>query len=184
MAAAAGAWRRLVPAMRPRERRLTLIAGVLILCWAVVSWMIQPLWSTTRAIQQDVAMQAEKLEALDRLMDQTPAVERAYETLAPYLEAAGGEASEASLLATLEELSRSANLQLNLKPRSPRQDERLRRFEVEVDVEGPQEKLLGFLDAVLSMPRLIAVERLRLSSVPTNTQVLRANVVLQQLQLP
>jgi Tfp pilus assembly protein PilO len=182
--ASAGAWRRLLPAMRPRERRLALIAGGLILSWAVVSWMIQPLWTASRAVQDDVAAQAEKLAALDRLMDQSPAVERAYAALAPYLEAGGGEGAEESLLAALEELSRAGNLQLNLKPRPPRQEGRPDPFEVELDVEGPQEQLLDFMDSVLSMPRLIAVERLRLSSVPTNTRVLRANVVLQQLQLP
>ena len=31
-------------ALRPREKRLSLIAGVLIGCWLFLSWLVQPLW--------------------------------------------------------------------------------------------------------------------------------------------
>ena len=57
----------------------------------------------------------------------------------------------------------------------------LDRFEVELDVEGPQQGVLSFLDSILAMPKLIEIERLRIAIVPTKEQLLRANLVIQKL---
>ena len=83
----------------------------------------------------------------------------------------------------VEALSTRSNLQLNLKPRPMKREERMSRFEVELDVEGSQSNLLAFLDALLSMPKLITIERLRISSVPGKENTLRANLVIQKITL-
>ena len=57
------------------------------------------------------------------------------------------------------------------------------RFEVELDVDGSQQELMTFLDALLRMPKLIAVERIRISSVPAKADLLCANLVIQKLTL-
>ena len=168
-------------ALRPRERRLTLITAVVIGSWMVVSKLVQPLWDRTRELQLYVEAQTEKLDAIRHLLEQAPSIEREYQQLSAYLEAEGEEQAQGSFLNELEALSRTSNLQLNLKPRPVKQEERLSRFEVELDVEGVQDNLLAFLDALLNMPRLISVERLRISSVPMKDRVLRANLVVQKL---
>ena len=170
-------------ALGPRERRLTLITAVVIGSWMVVSVLVQPLWDRTRELQLHVETQTEKLDAIRRLLEQAPSIEREYQQMSAYLETEGQEQAQGSFLNELEALSRTSNLQLNLKPRPVKLDERVSRFEVELDVEGVQGSLLAFLDALLSMPRLIAVERLRISSVPTKDHVLRANLVVQKLAL-
>jgi len=52
---------------------------------------------------------------------------------------------------------------------------------VELDAEGNQPQTLAFLDALLRLPKLLTVERVRISAAPAKPDVLRANVVLQQL---
>ena len=168
---------------RPRERRLALIAGVVIGSWLLVSWLVQPLWDRAKAFRLQVETQTEKLEALSRLAAQGPAVEREYQVLASYLDATDEEQAQSEFLDELEHLCRQSNLHLNLKRKPLKREGRMGRFEVELDVEGSQADLLEFLDALLHMPKLIAIDRLRLSNVPTKSDVLRANLVVQKLIL-
>ena len=165
---------------RPRERRLAFIAVLFLLSFGVVSWIVQPLWDRVRDLQLHVDTQLEKLEAVNRLLAQEPSVSRRHQALAAHLPTDSGEQAQGSLLHELEVLSSLSNLKLNLKPHQTRAGERSSHFEVELDVEGSQEKLLGFLDALLNMPRLVAIERLRISSIPTKEQQLRAPVLAQQ----
>ncbi len=167
---------------RPRELRLALIAAGLIGCWVLVSAVVQPLWDRDQDLRLKVTTQTERLHALAHLVSQMPAIEQEYQEIAPYLQADDEEA-RGSFLNQLEALSREAHLRLNLKPRAGKQEERLSRFEVELDVEGSQENVMAFLDTILAMPTLITIERLRLASVPTKEQLLRANLVIHKLGL-
>jgi len=167
--------------LRPRERRLALIAAMVLLSWSVVSWIVQPLWDRVRELQLHVDTQLAKLEAVNRLLAQEPSVAQRHTALTGQLHVAGGDQTEGSLLDELEALSRRSNLKLNLKPHPIKPGEQVSRLDVELDVEGSQEKLLAFLDALLGLPRLVAIERLRISSIPTKEQQLRASLLIQQL---
>ena len=167
----------------PRERRLALIAGAIIGCWGIVSWVMQPLWDRIKDLRQHVESQTEKLAAFSSLLEQAPSVERSHQQFAAYLSAKDDEQGQGAFLNELETLCRAANLQLNLKPRPAKHEERVSRFEVELDVEGAQANLLAFLDSLLHLPKLVSLERVRMSSVPTKESILHANVVIQLLAL-
>ena len=169
--------------LHPRERRLALIALVTIGCWAVVSWLVQPLGERIRTLRLRVDTQTEKLEALRRLFGAVPSIERAYAGAAPYLTSTNDEEGQRALLHELEAHSRQAGVQLNLKPRPVKLEERMSRFEVELDIEGEQPNLLKFLDALLGMSRLMTIERLRMFAAPAKAQMLRANLVIQAVTL-
>ena len=165
----------------PRERRLTLITGVLIGCWAVISWIVQPLMDRVREVGGDVDMRIEKLKALTHLLEHAASVERDYQTVQGYLEKATDERVQGSFLDELESLSRQTQIRLSLKPRAPKQDDLLNRLEVELEIEGSQENLFKFLDLLLQMPKLISIERLRIGTMPARPTELRANLVVQKL---
>ena len=169
------------PALRPRERRLALVAAVMIGCWAALSWVVHPLWDHLRTLHLRIDTQTEKLEALNRLLAAAPAIERGYAVATPYLASGTDEQAQGRLLHELETLSRQTQVRLNLKPRPVKRDERGSRFEVELDVEGAQQPLLAFLDALFQTPWLMTIERLRMFTAPTNPSVLRANLVIQAL---
>ena len=171
------------PNFRPRERRLAFIAALFLLSFGVVSWVVQPLWDRVRDLHLQVDTQLEKLEAINRLLVQESSVSRRHQALASHLPADSGEQAEGLLLHELEALSTRSNLKLNLKPHQVRAGDRTSRLEVELDVEGAQDKLLSFLDDLLEMPRLVAIERLRISSIPAKEQQLRATVLVQQVSL-
>ncbi len=172
-------------AFQPRERRLALIAGIVISCWAFLSLLLQPLWEQVRDLRLEVQTHTDRLESLGSLLSRAPAIERDYQVVAAYLEEAGeGTGEQGTFLNELEALSRASQVRLNLKPRPVRVlDERVSRFEVELDVEGLQPNLMGFLDTLLRMPALIEIERLRISAVPVKINTLRATVVIQKLSL-
>ena len=168
-------------AFRPRERRLALITTVIIGCWVIISWLVQPLWDRARDLRLHVDNQTQRLDALARLLTQAPSVERDYRRAAPYFETEAKEKAQGSFLSELEALSRTSEVQLSLKPRSPNQGEGGGRLEIELDVEGTQEHMMAFLDALFNLPRLMTIDRLRLSSVPSREELLRANLVIQRL---
>jgi hypothetical protein len=165
---------------KPRERRLALSAGVLIACWGLLSWLIQPLWERAREGASTNEGQIEKLDAMTRLLVQSPTIERSYAAVAGYFEG-DDERAQGSFLDALELMSQETGVRLNLKPRPVKREEKLSRFEVELDVEGSQETLMAFLDALFRMPKLMSVERLRIFTVPAKADTLRASLVIQRL---
>ena len=165
---------------RPQEWRLAFIAAGVIGCWAAVSWLVQPLWERVRGLRSHVQVQSDRLDALSQMLAESQSI-RAHELLTEYLQAEDDEQAQGAFLNSLEALSRQTNLQLNLKLRPGKRDGRVSRFEVELDVEGPQPQLMAFLDALLNMPKAIAFERLRISTVPAKADALRATLVLQKL---
>jgi Tfp pilus assembly protein PilO len=170
--------------MRPAEFRLALIAAGLIGCWGLVSGLLQPQWDRLTAQQLSLETHLERRQAFERLFAQAPEVEVQHERVRPFLESARAAGSEAGLLTELEQLSREASVLLNLKPRPMKGEKDTRRYELELDLEGAQDNLLSFLDGFFRLPRLFTIERLRISTVPTRTDVLRANVVIQHITLP
>lgn len=166
--------------VRPREFRLAMIAGGLIGCWAVMALLVQPLWDRNNDLKLEVKTRTERLSAVGRLLEQLPSIETHYQQAAVYLQE-GGDASQAAFLNELEVLSRQSDVRLNMKPRTVKQQGRMDRFEVELDLEGSQEHILQFMDSILRLPKLLTVERLRLVSAPTREPVLRANLVIQKL---
>lgn len=169
--------------LKPRERRLALIAAVFIASWALVSWLVQPLWDRLRELHLHVEAHAEKLQAMQRLLEQAPSIERDYESASPYLQSPDDDGTPQSFLKGLEALSRRSSVQLNLKPHPGKSDERVSRFEVEIELEGSQPNLLAFLDELLHVQTLITIERLRMSTAPSTTHLLRANLLLQRVTL-
>ncbi len=169
--------------LRPNELKLALFATGLAACWVVLSFVVQPLIERHHDLQLQVATQQEKLQALAGLIEQAPAVDERYQAIAAYLPSGDEEQAQHDLLNELEELSRQSGLRLNMKPRQPSKQEGSRRFEVELDVEGSQQGILSFIDAVFAMPRLVNIERLRIATIPTKEQLLRANLVIQRPSL-
>ena len=165
---------------RPRERRLTLVAGVVLGTWGVVSWGLQPLWDKSRELKDHLETQTGRLNAVGDLLEHAATIEEEHQHIVPYLSHEDVEGS--TFLHALEAISRRANVQLNLKPRPMKQEAHLNRFEVELDVEGAQDRLLAFLDELLRMPTLLTIERLRIAS-SGRERSLRANLVIQKVTL-
>lgn len=168
--------------IRPREFRLAMIAGGLIGCWGVVSLIVQPLWDRNNDLRLEVETRMERLGAVSRLLEEAPRIESQYQQIAPLLQG-NDDASQGAFLNELEALSSEAQVRMNMKPRAIKQEGRVNRYEVELDVEGSQDQILAFVDAILKLPKLMTIERLRLLSAPTREQRLRANIVIQKLSL-
>ena len=170
------------PTLKPRERRLALVAAVFIAGWALVAWLVQPLWDRLRELHLDVRTHAEKFQAMQRLLEQAPSIERDYEQYVPYLQSPDDDGTPQSFMKGLEALSRRSSVQLNLKPHQQKPDKGVTRFEVEIELEGSQPNLLAFLDELLLVKTLITIERLRISTAPT-PGLLRATLLLHRLTL-
>lgn len=166
--------------LRLRERRLALVATIIIGCWGLLSLLVQPLWDRLRDLRLSRDTETERLQAFHRLISQASSIERDFERFGGYFASSDTEETPGAFLNELEALSRRANVQISFKPRPTTADGG---FEVELDVEGSEQSLIGFLDELLRLPRLVAIERLQIASIPAKADVLRANLVLQRVIL-
>ena len=164
---------------QPSERRLAIVAGVVIGVWMVVSFIIQPMWNRKESLRLAVEAKMEKLEAVNRLIGESGTIEQSYANQEGFFAAESEEVAQRGLLAEIESLSRTSSLQLNLKPKQTKQQNHADRFEIELEVQGPQAQLLGFLDSLFGLPKLVSIQRLRITTVPAQGDVLRANLVIQ-----
>lgn len=175
---------KLVWKMRPAEHRLALIAAGLIACWGLVSGVLQPQWDRLSDLALNLDTHTQRYQAFANLFAQAPEVEARHEQVRAYLESAQAEGAQDRLLVELEQLSRESHVLLNFKPRPIKTEKNASRYELEMDLEGAQNDLMSFLDGLFRLPRLFTVERLRLSTIPTRAEVLRANLVIQHVTLP
>jgi hypothetical protein len=167
--------------LKPRERRAIAGAGVLIGSWLAVVWLIQPLWEQMRELQGRIARSQQRLEAISRLFAQAPEITRRYQLLASSLSPDGQAGQQPqTLLETVQATCSQLNLQPSLKPRVAKSaqggEERL---EVDLGVEGPQGQVFALLDALMRLPRLMTIQELRILSVASRTDTLRATIILQ-----
>ena len=151
----------------------------------LVGRVVEPLAGRIKATDATADAAREKLDALTRLLKQAGAITSEYQQeVAGHIGSASQEgATTAAFLQELEALSRSADVQLDLKPRPVKPETQMNRLEVELNLEGSQEHVLAFLDGIFQMPRLLTIERLRLSANPMKGDVLRAHLLLHDLTL-
>jgi hypothetical protein len=169
--------------LQPRERRLALIAGVVIGCWVLLVYLVQPLWARTQELNERVRQETERLEAMSSLVERAGPAQEAYLAVAPLLGQGEAGANAAFFLNALESMAQSAGVRLNIAPRSSVSADGVSRSNVELDAEGEQQNIIAFLDAVLTMPALASIERLRVSMAPGKSDLLRANLLVQHIQL-
>ena len=169
--------------LHPRERRLLLGSMAIGGCWALTAGFVQPLWDRVRESRLSVETHVKKLGMLSHLVTQAQLIEQEYHRLIGYLDQRGTDQARGAFLNELEALSRTAGVTLNLKPRPIKEVDHLNRFEVEVDAEGSSEHVLAFLDALMRMPSLVTIERLRIAIQPSKARQLRASLLVQRILL-
>ena len=161
-----------------RERTLALVAGVVIGVSLLVVKVMAPLWEQLTRLRARESVSQEKLERWRSLVDRRAHIEQAYARYAKLRQVDIPERVQATVLSELEELARASNVQMALKPRPIQSDERAHHIGVELQLDGTQAAVLGFLDRLFAWPRLIIFERIRLSTAATAERPLRANVIM------
>jgi len=151
--------------------------------WIAVAWLGYPLWDRFLFLQQQGEVSARKLTRLQELAQRKPTIEQAYARYAEYLSDQSDEAIQGAFLDELEQLARTGNLDVSLKPLPVQRQGDVRRLGVEVEVGATQDALLNFLDRVFAWPALVEVVRLRISTTVSKERPLRALLVLNRVVL-
>ncbi|GEM_PF-1701483 len=168
--------------MKPKQRvTLILLVTVAVVVWALVSGLAAPMWAQLGQLRQEAELTQAKIAKLERLAARKPSIEQNYEAYGAFRSDEPESMTQRGFLDELEQLAGAGNVQLNLKPRPMEQEQRVSRVVVEMDVDGTQDELLNFLDRLLAWPRLIEIERLRISASPSKEYPLRASLVVSKL---
>ncbi|MBI3009416.1 MAG: type 4a pilus biogenesis protein PilO [Candidatus Omnitrophica bacterium] len=167
--------------LRANERRLALAAIVVSGSWVLVVFLIQPLWDKMEDLRVRVDTHTQKLQAIGKLFREAPSIEQEHQMISGYLQEDQESEPQAVLLNELEALARGARVQVNFKPKPMKQEESVEHLGLELDVEGSHQQIFSFLDALLRLPKLLIVERLRITAVPAKDDQIRANLILWKL---
>ncbi len=166
-----------------RERHLAISTAALVGTWLVISWVVLPLWDRLSLLHQQGGGSEEKLARLQTLLHRRGDIDRQYQQYDAYFSRDPEEILQSALLDELEQLAGAEGLQINLKPQPVERGERLNRVTVELDVDGTQEAILGFLERLLTAPQLMDVERFRVSTTASLDRPVQASVVVTKLVL-
>ena len=169
------------PLLQPRERKLAVVAAVVIVTWAVVSWIGLPLWDRFHVLQQQAAISEKKLARLRELVLRKPSIERQYQASTTFWSDESDEVLQGAFLDELEQMAGEGHLQISVKPRPIQREGRVSRFGVEVEVDGTQEALFGFLNRLLTSPNLVEVSRLRISTTVSKDSPLRGSLLVSKV---
>lgn len=170
-------------AFSARERTLAIATIAVLVTWAAVSGLALPFWERLNLLRQRAEGSQEKLARLKTLVDQRGSIERQFQRHSVFFSDQPDERIQSEFLDELERLAGAGNLQLDLKPRPVQHAGRLSRMTVELNVDGAQADILGFLDELLTSPSLIDIERFRLSTTTSAERPVQASVVLSKIVL-
>lgn len=166
-----------------RERTLAIATVALVSAWFAVSGLVLPLWDRLSLLQQQGEGSQEKLARLQALADQQGTIEQRHQRYGVFFSDQPAERLQSEFLDELEQLAGGGNLQLDLKPQPIRQDGRLSRVTVELEIDGTQAAILGFLERLLTSPSLVEVERFRLSTTTSSDRPVQASLVVTKVTL-
>ena len=161
-----------------RELTLALAAALVIGASVLLMKVMAPLWDQLVQVRQRASVSQEKLDRWRSLVARRSSIEQAYARSARFRTQETPERVQAILLGELEELARTSNVQMALKPRPIQTGEQADQVGLEVQLDGAPAAVLGFLDRLLAWPRLMVFERIRISTVVSAEQPLRANIIL------
>ena len=161
-----------------RERTLALAAALVIGVSVLMMKVMAPLWDRLAQLRQRESVSQEKLERWRSLVAHRDDIERAFARYDSFRIGEPPERIQAALLHELEELARSSNVQMALKPRPVQSDARAHQIGLELQLDGTQPAVLGFLDHLFAWPRLLTFERIRLSTTALSDRPLRANLIV------
>jgi hypothetical protein len=164
-----------------RERILAIAAGLVIGGFVIAFWIVQPLAGRVSAGRDTVEAQQTRLDSVKRLLGQAQHIEAAHTALSAFLIRDAQGFSTHAFLDRLEVLSSHYALQMNLKPRGMRVEDKVQFFEVELEIQGRQDAVLGFVDELMGLEALLTVERLRVANAPTREHLLKGSLLLRQI---
>lgn len=166
--------------LHTRERLLALFAGVIIAGALLFFWIVAPLSKKIENAKADLEGKEAKLESMKRLLSRSASIDKSHEALRDFFPP-DAEADTLTVLDELQLMASKLSLQLNLKPRGLRSENKVQYFEVELEVQGRQEPVLSFIDSLMRLPTVFLIDRLRVNNAPTRDHQLKGSILLRQV---
>ncbi len=174
---------KLSPNLSPREKKLGLLVGAVLLGLGGYHLAFRPLAALLEKLDRNVQTTEAKFLKLVKIMHREAAINAEYQRLAPTHEAQGAdEEIISSMLRTVESMGRSAGVMItDIKPRPRRsEDPNKRDFLLELDSDASMASLYRFLQDLESPQGSFAVIKLNISPKGREGQTLRAYLLLRR----
>lgn len=169
--------------LRKREKFLFGVTACVILSLGFYILVVEPLYKRWSDLDSDFEAAKSRLFKNLKLLSQKESLERQYEKYKVYMEKTqAAEDETAAILKEIENVALSCGVKITgIKPKAARQFKTYRKFRIEVVAEAKIGQFMKFIYDLESSKRLLKVERLVLSLKGTQSELLKATLIIRKI---
>jgi Tfp pilus assembly protein PilO len=168
-----------------RESRLFFLTLAVIIVWAGQAFLVKPVSSKWKRLDDEIAADTLKLEKSERMIRRGKSIKGDYEKAAASIKMSGTEEEEmAKFLTEIESLANSTGVHINeIKPLPTQKPSLYRKFYADLELEGEMAQISGFMRSVQNSPHLLAIDKLSLSSKQAESSLLLCRIVISKIAI-
>jgi len=168
-----------------REGALFYLTLAVIVLWAGQAFLLKPVSTKWKRLDEEIAADRLKLEKSERLIGKGSSITSDYETAAADAKMAGSAEEEmAKFLTEIEALANATGIHINeIKPLPTKKFGLYRKFYADLELEGGMAQISGFMRKMQDSPHLLAIDKLSLSSKEAGSNLLRCGMVISKMAI-
>ena len=169
-----------------REKMLFYFTLIAIAVWIGHAFLIKPMLTKWKKLDEKFASDKLKLEKSERLIAKKSSIAGDYKKAASAVRMTGSEEEEmGKFLTEIESLANSSSVHINeIKPLPTKQLELYRKFYADLEVEGEMVQISDFMQRVQNSPHLLAIDRLSLGSKQAEGSILlKCRIVISKVAI-
>ncbi|MDP2942427.1 MAG: type 4a pilus biogenesis protein PilO [Candidatus Omnitrophota bacterium] len=172
--------------LKKRERNLFCITAVLIIFWIVQGFVVKPIFTKWKQLDEKISADALKLERNLEMIKRKDAIKSDYEKYASAVKMAGSEEEEmAKFLTEIEALATSSSIRvIDIKPRPARKIRFYKNYLVELEAEGDINQVSKFIYDIQNSPQMLRVDKLSLGIKGAGTNLLKCRILVSKILIP
>ncbi|MDD4879547.1 MAG: type 4a pilus biogenesis protein PilO [Candidatus Omnitrophica bacterium] len=168
-----------------RESRLFYLTLAVIVAWAAQAFVLKPVSTKWKRLNDEIAANSLKLEKSERLIGRVGPITGDYEKAAASLKMTGSAEEEmAKFLTEIESLANTTGVHINeIKPLPTKKYSLYRKFYADLELEGDMAQISVFMRKVQSSPHLLAIDKLSLNPKQAGSNILRCGIVICKIAI-
>ncbi|MDD5072492.1 MAG: type 4a pilus biogenesis protein PilO [Candidatus Omnitrophica bacterium] len=168
-----------------RESKLFYLTLAVIVAWAAQAFILKPVSTKWKRLNDEIAADTLKLEKSERLIGRTGPITGDYEKAASALRMAGSAEEEmAKFLTEIESLANTTGVHINeIKPLPTKKFSLYRKFYAGLELEGDMIQISDFMRKVQNSAHLLAIDRLSLNPKQARSNILRCGIVISKIAI-
>lgn len=174
------------PNLTKGEKKLFFLTLILIFIWVAHSFVIRPIVTKWKELDDRVSMTGLKLEKSQKIISKREKIQGEYKTYASPIKMVGSEEEEmAKFLTEIESLAGSSSVRIiDIKPRPIKKVEFYKKYLVELEGEGNINQMSKFIYDMQNSPHLLKIDDFAMGTKGAGTNLLKCHILVSKILIP